>query len=131
MSTEDLRPLRILLVDDHEDSRFLIHAYLNKTQYLIVEAHNGQLALDHFKVEKYDLILMDTQMPVLDGNAATRAIRAWEKANQRIQTPIVALTANESLEEIQKTLDAGCTSHLSKPVKKAELLRCILQNVPE
>jgi len=72
---------------------------------------------------------MDVQMPVMDGHKATRTIRAWEKKNSKTQTPIIALTAHATKEEIEKCMAAGCDSHLSKPVKKAVLLDALEKTV--
>ena len=76
--TLGLRPLRILLVEDSEDNRLLILSYLKKTPYQIDIAENGEIAVEKFKSGEYDLVLMDIQMPVMDGYAATKAIRKWE-----------------------------------------------------
>jgi CheY-like chemotaxis protein len=78
-----------------------------------------------FQNNKYDLIFMDIQMPVMDGYAATRSIRNMERENQLPATPVIALTAHASREEIDKCTDAGCNSHLSKPVKKSTLLEAL------
>jgi CheY-like chemotaxis protein len=68
---------------------------------------------------------MDVQMPLMDGYAATRAIRAWERVAGRAETPILALTANAMQDDILKSEAAGCTTHLTKPIKKARLLEAI------
>ena len=81
-----------------------------------------------FMAGKYNIILMDMQMPIMDGYTATKLIREWEakKGIKKSQTtPIIALTAYALMEEIQKSLDAGCTAHLTKPIKKAKLLEGI------
>src|SRR3989475_10821152 len=85
-------------------------------------ADNGAIAVAKFRARGFDLVLMDMQMPVLDGYAATRKIRQWEEEIGRPPTPIIALTAFALQEEIRKSLDAGCTAHLTKPSKKATLL---------
>ena len=89
-----MRPLRVLLVEDSEDSQLLIHSYLKKTPYILECAENGQQGVDMFRAGKYDIVLMDTQMPVMDGMSSTRAIRAWELERGLKATPIVALTAH-------------------------------------
>ena len=106
----------------------LIKAYLKKKPYDIVEAENGEIALDEFKKTDFDLVLMDVQMPIMDGHTATRLIREYENSNQRKQTPIVSLTAHAIKEEIDKCFEAGCNMHLSKPVKKA-LLNEMIENL--
>jgi CheY-like chemotaxis protein len=84
-----------------------------------VVANHGQEALDLLGTQRWDVILMDMQMPVMDGLEATRAIRALELPGQR--TPIVAMTANAMETDRQLCLDAGMDDYLSKPFKFAEL----------
>ncbi len=124
-TTEDQRVLKILLVDDSEDNRFLVQAYLKKTPYKIDIAENGKIAFEKFRSNRYDLVLMDMQMPVMDGYTSTRKIREWESERGVDPTPIIALTAYALREEMQKSLDAGCNDHLSKPIKKAKLSETI------
>ncbi len=119
------RPLRILVADDSEDNRMLITAFLKNTQYCIDEVENGALAVEHFIARKYDLVLMDIQMPVMDGHAATRAIRDWERDNHRTPTPIVALSAAALSESFISSRAAGCDEHVTKPIRKAALLEVI------
>ena len=118
--------MKILLVEDSEDNRLLIRAYLKNTPHHIEIAENGQIAVEKFtRHGPYDLILMDMQMPVMDGYAATREIRNWEKENNAKPMPVVALTAFALKEETQKSLDAGCNAHLTKPIKKSVLLETV------
>lgn len=124
---KDQRKLNILLVEDTQDNRFLMQAYLEKTPYNLDMAENGKVAVEKFKSNKYELILMDMQMPVMDGYTATRIIRALEKERGLKTTPVIALTAYALKEEIQKSFDAGCTAHLIKPIKKLKLLEAILK----
>jgi PAS domain S-box-containing protein len=92
-SAPALPALHILLVEDSADNRTITVAYLQDTPYRVDIAENGAIAFEKFAAEHYDLVLMDRQMPVMDGLTATRAIRAWEQANHRPPTPIIALTA--------------------------------------
>ncbi len=115
--------LNILLVDDSDDNRVLIKAYLKNSGHKITEAVNGEEAVKLAKEQKFDLILMDMQMPVLDGFSATRLIREWEKDNGRPRMKIAALTAYALKEEEEKCLAAGCDLHFSKPIKKQVLLK--------
>ena len=122
----DPRPLSILLVEDSRDNRLLIEAYLSKTPHRIDVAENGEVAVGKFTSGNYDLVLMDVQMPVIDGYAATRFIRRWESVHRKDPpTPIIALTAHALKEDVQKSLEAGCTTHITKPVKKGPLLETI------
>ncbi len=119
------RPLQILIADDSHDNRALIRAYLKKTPYRLEEAEDGQQAIDKFIAGKFDLVLMDIRMPIVDGYQATTKIRAWERANHRRRTPIVALTASALEEAAHRTKAAGCDAHVIKPVKKSTLLDVI------
>ena len=119
------RPLSILLADDSADNRLLIAAYLKKSRYVLDEVDNGQAALDRFMTRTYDVVLMDIQMPVLDGYGAVRMIRQWETANKRRRTPIIALTASVLESDVRRTRQAGCDLHVSKPVRKSTLLQAI------
>ncbi len=126
VSEKDIaRNARILVVDDTEDNRFLLLTYLKKYPFDVVQAENGQIAVEKATKENFDLILMDIQMPVMDGYVATQTIRTWEKKNNRKNIPIIAVSANAMAEDIQKSLDAGCTEHLTKPVKKTALLEMV------
>ncbi len=122
---KDQRALRILLAEDSPDNRLLVQSYLKHTPHHLDLADNGAIAVAKFRARGFDLVLMDMQMPVLDGYAATRKIRQWEKEIGRPPTPIIALSAFALQEEIRKSLDAGCTAHLTKPIKKATLLNAI------
>ncbi|MDG0816961.1 ATP-binding protein [Bdellovibrio svalbardensis] len=119
------RNARILVVDDTEDNRFLLLTYLKKYPFDVVQAENGQIAVDRATQENFDLILMDIQMPVMDGYVATQMIRAWEKKHNKKSIPIIAVSANAMAEDVQKSLEAGCTEHLTKPVKKTALLEMV------
>lgn len=115
----------ILLVEDSEDNRMVIDLYLKKTPYNIDYAVNGQEGLNKFISGKYDLILMDIQMPVMDGYDATMAIRNYEDEMNLTEIPILALTANAFQDDEQKCIECGCTAHMAKPVKKKKLLSAI------
>ena len=124
------RALKILFADDSTDNRTLIRAFLKKTPYHLDEVENGRQAIDSFVAAgDYDLVLMDIQMPVVDGYAATRAIRNWERGHNRARTPIIALTASVFNEAVRLTRAAGCDAHLGKPIGKATLLRAIYDAV--
>ncbi len=118
------RALRILLADDSQENRFLIRGYLKDSGSMIDEVENGAQAVERFKQRDYDIVLMDAEMPVLDGYSATREIRALGS------TPILLLTAHAFQEARDKSFAAGCTEHLTKPIKKAVLLEAIDKFVP-
>jgi PAS domain S-box-containing protein len=119
------QPLRILLAEDSSDNRLLIQAYLKNTPYQLGFAEDGEAAIELFKSNCYDLVLMDIQMPVVDGLTAVRTIRAWERANGHEPVPIIALTASALDESVRRCMNAGCTAHIAKPVRKATLLTAI------
>ena len=115
----------ILLVEDLEDNRDMISLFLKDTQYHVDMAENGAVGVQKFMTNTYDVVLMDMQMPVMDGVQATMRIREWEREQQRRPTPIVALTANAFKEDAEKSLSAGCTTHVIKPIKKKVLIEAI------
>ena len=126
---EELEPRSILLAEDNEDNRMLILSYLKKTPYQVDAAENGEAAVEKFRAGDYDLVLMDIQMPIMDGHEATREIRRWEAENKLEETPVITLTAHAMKEDTQKSLEAGCNDHLTKPIKKADLLAAIQKYV--
>ncbi|MEK2688354.1 ATP-binding protein [Bdellovibrio sp. GT3] len=116
------RVFSLLLVDDSQDNRLLLTHYLKNQPFTFTEAVNGKEAVDKFKEGKFDFIFMDMQMPIMSGYKATELIRHYEKENRLGHTPIIALTATAVLEDLQRTLVAGCDMYMVKPVKKAEVL---------
>ena len=122
---QHLIPLNILLVEDHEQIRILVQSFLNKTPYTLDTAEDGEIAVKKFKEHKYDLVIMDIDMPVMDGYTATKEIRKWEAQNRKDETPIVVLSAHALKEHRQKSLEVGCNAHLAKPIKKEDLLAAI------
>ncbi len=118
-------PRRILLADDSQDNQLLIGAYLKETPYRLDTAENGEIAVRMFASTRYDLILMDMQMPVMDGYEATREIRRSEGERGMSRTPIIALTASALKEDERKSLESGCDVHVPKPVKKSAMLAAI------
>ena len=121
----NLTSVQILLVEDTIDNQLLVKSYLRKTPYQLDIAENGLEATKMFPLKKYDLVLMDIQMPVMDGYTATKKIRKWEIKNDAKITPILALTAFATEDDAQRSIDAGCTAHLTKPIKKAKLIETI------
>ena len=119
------RPMRILLADDHPANRKVIEIMLAGLEVDLTSVENGQLAVDAFQSEPYDLVLMDMQMPVLDGLAAVRAIRAHEGARGEDRTPILMLTANALAEHVAAGRAAGADGHLAKPITLAALLSAV------
>lgn len=125
------RPMRILLVDDSPDNRFLITSFLESPGYEVDTAENGAVGVEKFRQGAFDLVLMDLQMPVMDGSAATRAMREWERARGLDElTPIIALTASGVTREELSSLTDGWTAHLSKPITKKTLIRMVDSHRP-
>jgi PAS domain S-box-containing protein len=124
-SHAESRPLRVLLADDSPDNQALIRSYLKQTPNRLDIADNGAIALELFKNGCYDLILMDVQMPVMNGYEATKAIRVWEREHDLPPIQVIALTALALKEDVVKTLNAGCNAHMTKPIKKHTLLEVL------
>jgi PAS domain S-box-containing protein len=123
-----LPALHILLADDSPDNCTITVAYLKDTPYRVDIAETGAAACEMFEAGAYDMVLMDRQMPVMDGLTATRRIRAWEEAHGRSPTPILALTASALKGDREKCLAAGCAGFLTKPIKRDVLLRAIREH---
>jgi len=127
---EDGKPfkmLNILLAEDNEINQKIIQYSLTNAGYRVDIARNGQEAIDMYNTGSYDLVLMDVQMPILDGYEATAHIRQVEKSllNGHPRTPIVALTANAMKGDREKCLDAGMDEYLSKPFTPNDLISLI------
>jgi two-component system sensor histidine kinase/response regulator len=116
---------RRLVADDIAVNRTLIHDMLKQTPLEIDDAVDGRDALSKVMTGSYDLILMDMQMPVLDGYSAATAIRKWEQEQGRPPIPIVALTASALEADIRRAVEAGCDLHLAKPFGRKDLLKLI------
>lgn len=117
--------IKILLVDDNPENRFVIKKYLTNLNVDITEAVDGQDAIDNFKAKKFDLILMDINMPKKDGVTATCEIREIEKMTGAEQTLVIALSANALLLEYSKAMEAGCNDYLTKPISRLKLIATI------
>ncbi|MBF0153924.1 MAG: response regulator [Magnetococcales bacterium] len=115
-------PWRLLVVDDSDDNRLLIQAFLKNQPYRVDTAGEGATALEKLRLNRYDLVLMDLQMPVLDGLEATRLQRQREKEQGLPRVPILALTAHAMEEDERRALQAGCDRFLTKPIRRARLL---------
>jgi len=125
---KDLRDLKgkILLVDDSEDSRLLIKIFLKSSKIDLEIAENGIDGFKKFKENHYDIILMDVQMPEMDGLSCTKKIREFESEHpQKRKTYILAMTAYAFNEDIRKTKEAGCNDHISKPINKVRLIKSL------
>ncbi len=118
----EIRSSNILLAEDNLINQKVAMAHLKKFGHKVTIANNGIEAVDYFSKFRYDLILMDIQMPEMDGLVATKLIREFEKENhQPERTPIVAMTANVMAEDIKKYMDQGMDDFIGKPFKAEEL----------
>ena len=124
-AAEPVSQLRILVAEDSPDNRLLIQVYAKGTSHRLTFAEDGKVAVQRFTAAEFDLILMDIQMPVMDGLTATREIRAIERDRGAGSIPIIALTANARPQDIEMSHDAGCSDHFSKPISKQKLLSAI------
>ncbi len=111
---------RILLVEDGLDNQQIISLYLRRAGAEVLIAANGRVAIERATAERLDLILMDMQMPELDGYAATRELRL-----RGCLLPIIALTAHAEAEDRAKCLAAGCTAYINKPIERNTLIDCV------
>ena len=112
----------ILVVDDFDDTRWLLRTWLERKGYRVIEAENGNEAFDEAQSQSPDLIIMDLEMPELDGLAATRKIRNVEKL---AGVPIVAVSAYGAAQFRGLALEAGCDEYVSTPFEPEELERLI------
>jgi signal transduction histidine kinase/CheY-like chemotaxis protein len=130
ISDTDISGLRILLADDSDDNRFLILSYLPKNTGRVDVAENGAIAVELFQKNRYDVVLMDVEMPVMDGYTATRAIRRIESAAGAPTTPVLALTAHAASEMAASAFEAGFTELVTKPIRKGTLLEALSRYQP-
>ena len=121
----DLGPLRILAADDNPTNRLVIKALLGQAGIEVAVVEDGRAALAAWKAGRYDVVLMDVRMPVMDGLAATRAIRRAEADQRRPRTPIIALTADVMADHLADYQAAGMDAYVPKPVEAARLFETI------
>lgn len=119
-----LRGKKILVVEDSLDNQLLAELYLSRSGAQVEFANNGLDGLQKLKSNSYDVVLMDIQMPVMDGYAATQEAR-----RAGIQLPIIALTGFAMKEDQQKCLEAGCNDYLAKPFDRQSLIKCIAKTL--
>lgn len=125
-SKMDLQNIRILLVEDVEFNIVMAEKMLQSWNARVDIAENGALGVEKVKQTAYDIILMDLQMPVMDGYTAAMAIRGFDTA-----TPIVALTASSSIDMQQKAIDCGMNDHVSKPFNPTDLYNTVFKHTRE
>lgn len=119
------RPRRLLLAEDSESNRALIDLFLKNEPYDIAMAGTGREAVALFASGSFDLVLMDMEMPEMDGCAATEAIRRLEAATGAARTPVLMLSAHTVREYEERGRLVGCDGFMSKPIHKATLIRTL------
>jgi CheY-like chemotaxis protein len=119
------RVRRVLLVEDNAVNQEVAKAMLEELGVAVVSAWSGEEALEKLAADRFEVVLMDCQMPKLDGYATTSRFREWEKENHRPRTPIVALTANALSGDAEKCFAAGMDRYLSKPFTNDQLYRVL------
>jgi signal transduction histidine kinase/ActR/RegA family two-component response regulator len=126
MEEGDYPPLRIMLVDDNATNRKVVELMLAQVGAETTACENGEEAVHAFNHAPFDLILMDLQMPVMDGLSATRAIREIERVGSKSRTPLVVLSANVSPQDRAGTAEAGADAHIGKPIRADELISTMM-----
>jgi CheY-like chemotaxis protein len=121
----EIRPLKLLLVEDSEVNREVALIQLQAWNHQVTTAENGRQAVELLSREEFDGVLMDCQMPELDGYGATREIRNPQSSVLQHQIHIIAMTANALQGDREKCLEAGMDDYVSKPVDENELLSAL------
>lgn len=119
--------VRVLAAEDNAHNRLVLQLFLEQVGIEPVFAENGEVAVELWSQDRFDLILMDVQMPIMSGPEATQRIRALERMQKRARTPIIALTANAMTHHVQECLDAGMDAHVAKPIRPEVLFAAIHQ----
>jgi CheY-like chemotaxis protein len=124
----NLDNLRLLVAEDNPMNRRVVELLLAQSGLHITFAENGKEAVEKFSASRFDLVLMDLQMPIMGGLAAMRAIRAWEKVQARIPTPMLAVSANATDEHVIEAKEAGADDHVAKPIVREILFEAIARH---
>ncbi len=117
--------MKVLIAEDNIINQRIFLAFLRRTSFDIKIANNGLEALEAFKAEKYNCVLMDLHMPFMDGLETSRNIRIYEKENNLIETPILAVTASHPEEDKEKCFQAGMNDFIQKPITEDRLVNAI------
>jgi len=115
----------VLIAEDNEKNQMLIQKYFEEQPASVQLVENGREAIEAYREDEPDIVLMDVQMPEVDGHEATERIRELESEQDRPQTPVIALTAHAMEQHRQESLEAGCDDHITKPIKRPELFSTI------
>jgi signal transduction histidine kinase/AmiR/NasT family two-component response regulator len=125
----DISGARVLLAEDHPTNQKVVQLILQSVAVEPVIVENGALALELLKAERFDVVLMDMQMPELDGLSATALLREFERTHGLPRTPVIMLTANALDEHVRASHDAGADQHLSKPIRATALIEAIVEAI--
>lgn len=129
-NTTSMTDKSVLLVEDYAANQLIFAAYLKAAGCRLEIANHGREGVEAFLAGDFDVVIMDMQMPVLDGWNATKEIRKLERANGWPPTPIIALTASASNEDRERCREVGCTAFLTKPLGRSELLEALRKHSP-
>ena len=124
---EPINAIRVLAAEDNEVNRLVLKSMIDARKYALTFAVNGLEALEAFKTQNFDIVLMDISMPEMDGHEATRAIRLLEEKNNLKRTPIVCVTAHAFESQRQRSLDAGMDDYLTKPMSREIITSTLLK----
>ena len=127
MCSSDLRPLHVLVAEDNPVNQRVAVRLLERRGYTVVVADDGRAAVERATLERFDLVLMDVQMPVMDGLEATRLLRAGGLTT----LPIIAVTAHAMQGDRERCLDAGTDDYVSKPIRSESLYSAIDRVIAE
>jgi len=119
---------KVMVVEDFEDNRFMMRRLLEMSGYRVVEAMNGEEAIEVARREQPNLILMDLSLPLLDGLAATRRIRQYAELRD---VPIVAVSAHDTADFHADALAAGCNDYVTKPIDFDQLEGLLIRLLPK
>ncbi len=125
----DIAGARVLVAEDHPTNQKVVELILESVGVTPTIVENGALALAALKAERFDVVLMDMQMPELDGLSATVMLRAWERETGTRRTPVIMLTANALDDHIRSSHEAGADLHLSKPIHAQALIESIMHAI--
>jgi CheY-like chemotaxis protein len=118
-----VKKLKVLLVEDQSDCRLLIHLYLRHLDIILIQASKAREAFEILKSEEADIILMDIQMPEINGYEAVKFLR-----NSDYKKPIIALTAHAMTDEVEQCYEVGCNDVLTKPIRKQDLIKMLARH---
>ncbi|HND86616.1 MAG TPA: response regulator [Pseudobdellovibrionaceae bacterium] len=116
---------KILIADDSDDNRMLLEMFLKGEEVELTLTENGLEALNAFKLSPYHLVILDAQMPEMDGFEAAIKMREFEKATGRASVPLIALTGHTEPEIIEKIHQSGFSQHVSKPIRKNDFVNLV------